>query len=275
MNDLKKALFRGIGRELGRTIGKAVTDTVSRQTGQPFYSPRQENPSYPNQQPSNPFSGLEQRLQGYATQLAQELKVCPNCQKPASADQQFCNACGTQLPRQTIAQGAVCAQCGVQNGLGAMYCRQCGSMLPAAAQQREAAAMRDAQTMSKWESALFCFPKWCCGGWDYSLEDYGEGQFVFSASFGGNHAAARQAVEQYRQFLLQQGFRQAGMYPSPEHLYQRVNGIVVHVDLEHCFDGDADRPCIGLLAGEPQGGFDYEKPAPRRRRTDWRNLLGE
>ena len=61
------------------------------------------------------------------------------------------------------------------------------------------------------------------------------------------------------------GFRQAGEYPSVEHLYKRVDGVVYHVDTEHCFEGDSDCPSIGFDKSEPRGGFDYVKPEPKKK----------
>lgn len=72
-------------------------------------------------------------------------------------------------------------------------------------------------------------------------------------------------MEEYRQILMQNGFRSAGQYPSIQQLYKRINGVVYHVDLEHCFEGDPDCPSIGFDSSEPYGGFDYVKPEPKKR----------
>ena len=72
-------------------------------------------------------------------------------------------------------------------------------------------------------------------------------------------------MEQYRQILLANGFRQAGQYPSVQQLFKRIDGVVYNVDTEHCFDGDADTACIGFCIREPYGGFDYVKPEPKKK----------
>ena len=274
MSFLKRALMNGIAQELGKKVGKAISDVVGpalngNQTADPSFT---QQPLQPQGGTVNPFSGLERKLQDYAAQMSQNLKVCPGCSRPASADQAFCPHCGTKLPAETLAQGAVCSQCGRQNSPGMKYCQECGTKLPCAIAQEEADAARDAEVLAQWDECLSCYPKWCFGGMHYCIESYEEGQFVFSASFDGNHMAAQNAVAQYKQYLTQCGFRPAGMYPSTEHLYQRINGVVYHVDTEHCFEGDADTACIGFLTGEPHGGFDYVKPEPPKM-TNWQDLF--
>lgn len=276
MSFLKKSLLKGIGQELGKVVGKVISDAVAPAANQ---QPGQQiNPTVQQPQQSswgtgiNPLAGLEQRLQGYATQMSQNIKLCPGCNKPASADQTFCPSCGTRLPEETLAQGAVCPQCGRQNGLGMKFCQDCGTKLPHAVAEDEASAAKDAEAMAQWDEMLSCYPKWCFGGRNFCIESYNEGEYIFSASFDGNHMAAQNAVAQYRQYLTQCGFRPAGMYPSMEHLYQRINGVVYHVDTEHCFEGDPDTASIGFMTGEPHGGFDYVKPEPKKM-TGWQDLF--
>ena len=275
MSFLKNSLLRGIGQELGKAVGKAITNAVgpavNQQTGQ-HQSPYQQQPTQPSWGTNNPLAGLERTLQGYATQVSQNLKVCPNCEKPASAEQTFCPHCGTKLPEETLAQGAVCPQCGKQNGLGMKFCQDCGAKLPHAVAADEASAAKDAEVLAEWDEKLPYYPKWCFGGRNYYIESYDEGTYLFSANFDGNSMAAQNAVAQYRQYLTQCGFRPAGMYPSMEHLYQRINGVVYHVDTEHCFEGDPDTASIGFLTGEPHGGFDYVKPEPKKT-ASWQDLF--
>ncbi len=210
------------------------------------------------------LSNLERSLQGYATQMGQNMKICPNCGQPSGADKSFCPGCGTRLPEETVAQGALCPGCGKQNMLGTKFCEECGTKLPFTVQEEQAAAARDGQVMAEWDEYLWCYPKWSCGGTDYHIEPYDPGQFMFSARFAGNDYAARAAVEQYRELLISGGFRQAGQYPSREHLYKMVDGVCRHVDTEHCFDGDGDCPSIYFSNDEPYGGFDYKKPEPKK-----------
>ena len=96
------------------------------------------------------------------------------------------------------------------------------------------------------------------------IDDY-DTHYIFGAEFNGNATAAQRAVSEYRQVLLQNGFRQAGEYPCMEHLYKRVDGVVYHADTEHCFEGDPDCPSIGFDKSEPRGGFDYVKPEPKKK----------
>ena len=117
------------------------------------------------------------------------------------------------------------------------------------------------------------FPKWNCGGNNYNIEQYDVNTFVFSADFDGNAFAARQAVDSYRKYLVQNGFHQAGQYPNIEHLYKKVDGTVYHVDTEHCFEGDPDCLSIGFDNGEPLGGYDYVKPEPKKT-ASFKDLFG-
>ena len=96
------------------------------------------------------------------------------------------------------------------------------------------------------------------------IDDYGT-HYIFGADFNGNATAAGRAVSEYRQVLLQNGFRQAGEYPCIEHLYKMENGVCYHADTEHCFEGDPDCPSIGFDKSEPRGGFDYVKPEPKKK----------
>ena len=85
------------------------------------------------------FDDLERLAKNVATEIGKNVKMCPSCGAPASADQKFCPSCGTQLPEETAAAGAVCPSCGTQNTLGTNFCQQCGTKLPIAIQQEQAA----------------------------------------------------------------------------------------------------------------------------------------
>ena len=114
------------------------------------------------------FGDLERLAKNVATEIGKNVKMCPSCGAPASADQKFCPSCGTQLPEETAAAGAVCPSCGTQNTLGTNFCQQCGTKLPIAIQQEQAAQARDAAVMQEWDQLLGGFPKWNCGGTDFS-----------------------------------------------------------------------------------------------------------
>lgn len=203
------------------------------------------------------MANLERSVQGYATEAAKNMKVCPNCNKPTTADKKFCPECGTQLPEQTVAQGAVCPSCGKQNVIGTKFCQDCGTKLPVAVQEEQMHADDHASVMSKWDKQLPQYPKWNCGGSHFEIEVY-DGFTTFSVNFDGNSFRAKQAVEQYRQLLLEGGFREAGENPTIEHLYKMIDGVCYHADTEHCFEGDNDTATIYFNTGEPQGGFYYK-----------------
>ena len=105
------------------------------------------------------------------------------------------------------------------------------------------------------------------------INDYDENGHSFEVEFKNNPSAARRAVEQYRQILLANGFRQAGQYPSIEQLFKRIDGVVYNADTEHCFEGDPDTACIGFYRREPYGGFDYVKPEPKKK-ASFKDLFG-
>ena len=269
MGFLERAIRRGVSDAVGKAIGKAIEPTVTDLTNKAANAIDQSVQNTEQQVARSSglegaMANLERSVQGYATEAAKNMKVCPNCNKPTTADKKFCPDCGTQLPEQTVAQGAVCPRCGKQNAIGTKFCQDCGTKLPAAIAEEQAQADRDAAVMAQWDAKLPQYPKWTCGGTKMYIDDY-DTHYIFGAEFGGNATAAVRAVSEYRQVLLQNGFRQAGEYPSVEHLYKRVDGVVYHVDTEHCFEGDPDCPSIGFDKSEPRGGFDYVKPEPKKK----------
>lgn len=269
MGFLERAIRRGVSDAVGKAIGKAIEPTVTDLTNKAANAIDQSVQNTEQQVARSSglegaMANLERSVQGYATEAAKNMKVCPNCNKPTTADKKFCPECGTQLPEQTVAQGAVCPNCGKQNAIGTKFCQDCGTKLPAAIAEEQAQADRNAAVMAEWDAKLPQYPKWTCGGTKMYIDDYGT-HYIFGAEFNGNATAAGRAVSEYRQVLLQNGFRQAGEYPSVEHLYKRVDGVVYHVDTEHCFDGDSDCPSIGFDKSEPRGGFDYVKPEPKKK----------
>lgn len=269
MGFLERAIRRGVSDAVGKAIGKAIEPTVTDLTNKAANAIDQAAQNTEQQAARSSglegaMANLERSVQGYATEAAKNMKVCPNCNKPTTADKKFCPECGTQLPEQTVAQGAVCPSCGKQNAIGTKFCQDCGTKLPAAIAEEQAQADRNAAVMAQWDAKLPQYPKWTCGGTKMYIDDY-DTHYIFGAEFNGNATAAGRAVSEYRQVLLQNGFRQAGEYPSVEHLYKRVDGVVYHVDTEHCFDGDPDCPSIGFDKSEPRGGFDYVKPEPKKK----------
>ncbi len=205
-------------------------------------------------------------LGGFAQHAAENMKLCPKCGEAASADKDFCPSCGAKLPDMTVADGVKCAKCGKQNEPGTRFCSGCGEKLPAAVQAEQAAAEADAEVLKQWAEKLPDFPVWSCGGSDMELEQE-TGTETESWRFSVTlvtPVAAENAVKQYRQVLMQNGFKTEGQYPDEEHLYKRVNGVSCHVDTEHCFQGDADSPTIYLDHSQPTGGYDYKKPEKKQ-----------
>ena len=209
---------------------------------------------------------LETLFGGLAQRAAENMKICPKCGEGASADKDFCPSCGTKLPDMTVADGAKCTKCGRQNEPGTRFCSGCGEKLPAAAAAEQAAAEADAAVLKEWAEKLPDFPVWSCGGSDMELEQE-TGTETESWRFSVTlvtPVAAQNAVKQYRQVLMQNGFKTEGQYPDEEHLYKRVNGVSCHVDTEHCFQGDADSPTIYFDHSQPTGGYDYKKPEKKQ-----------
>ena len=275
MGFLERAIRRGVSDAVGKAIGKAIEPTVTDLTNKAANAIDQAAQNTEQQVARSSglegaMANLERSVQGYATEAAKNMKVCPNCNKPTTADKKFCPECGTQLPEQTVAQGAVCPNCGKQNAIGTKFCQDCGTKLPAAIQEEQAQADRNAAVMAQWDAKLPQYPKWNCGGSHFEIEVY-DGFTTFSINFDGNTFRAKQAVEQYRQLLLEGGFREAGENPTIEHLYKMIDGVCYHADTEHCFEGDNDTATIYFNTGEPQGGFYYK---PYKKSFGLKGLFG-
>ena len=282
MGFLERAIRRGVSDAVGKAVGDAVRNAVEPKATALADRAAQnlEQAVPPTQQQTtqsagleSAFSRLENAAQGYATEAAKNVKVCPECGKPNAADKKFCADCGTKLPEQTLAEGAVCTSCGTQNNIGTKFCQNCGEKLPATIQEEQAQADRDAAIMAEWDEKLPQYPKWTCGGCEFYIEEYDPGCFEFCACFNGNDQAARKAVDEYRQILLQNGFRQAGEYPSIENLYKMENGVCYHVNTGMCFEASSDSPSVAFGIGEPRGGFHYVKPEPKKK-TSFKDLFG-
>ncbi len=268
---IRKGVSQGVGRAMGEALSKAIephANELANKAAQRIDEAAAKNEEYENQRRQNSafngaFANLERAANDYATQLGKNMKICPGCGETVTADKKFCPHCGAKLPEQTVAEGAVCPNCGKQNSIGTKFCQDCGTKLPAAIAEEQAQLAKDDAVMTEWDEKLAAFPKWIFGGKDYYIEDYDGGAFSFTATFA-TYAGAQSAVRQYRELLLQNGFRQAGQYPNMEHLYKRTDGIVYHADTEHCFEGDSECPQIYFDRSEPTGGFDYVKPEPKK-----------
>lgn len=280
---LERAIRRGVSNAVGNAVSKAVqqavepkvTEFANKAAGQ--IDAATQHAAQQGEKTVRQASGLEDALsnlqrsvESYATEAAKNMKVCPNCQKTTSADKKFCPDCGARLPEGSVAQGAVCPSCGKQNVIGTKFCQDCGTKLPVAVQEEQMHADDHASVMSKWDKQLPQYPKWNCGGSHFEIEVY-DGFTTFSVNFDGNTFRAKQAVEQYRQLLLEGGFREAGENPTIEHLYKMIDGVCYHADTEHCFEGDNDTATIYFNTGEPQGGFYYK---PDKKSFGLKGLFG-
>ncbi len=273
-NIIGDALGEDFGKNLGDAINKAsqqVKEPAATDCGSKQPEPCQEegketskktNNSAAANNIENVFASLKQTMEGYATEVSKNIKVCPNCETPNGADKKFCTSCGAKLPEETLAQGTLCPKCGKQNPVGTKFCSDCGEKLPAVELEEKAAATKDAKTLQQWQEKLPQYPVWECGGSDFSIEDY-DSFYAFNV-YMGTRFAADMAIRQYRDVLMQNGFRQAGEYPSIGNLYKMVDGKCYHVDTDHCFEGDEDRPSIYFNIEEPAGGFNYVKPEPQK-----------
>ncbi len=281
MSFLKNAIRDGIRKGIGDAIGKAVqqavepaatdlankaADAIDQARGNTEQTVRKASGL------EGALGNLQRSMEGYATEAAKNIKICPSCGEGATADKLFCPHCGGKLPEQTVAEGAVCPSCSKQNAVGTKFCSDCGTKLPAALAEEQAQASRDAAMLAQWEELLPQYPKWNCGGTDFNIEQLDGGYLMFAVCFPGDPNEAYKAMKEYREVLLRNGFRQAGQYPSIEHLYKKVDGVCCHVDTEHCFDGDPDCATFGFDHREPTGGFDYVKPEPKKQ-FRWKDLF--
>ena len=282
MGFLERAIRRGVSDAVGKAVGNAVRQAVepkaadlANKAANAIDGAAQKNAEHAQRSSEleGAMASLERSAQSYATQAAKNMKICPDCNKPTSADKKFCPDCGAKLPEQTVAEGAVCQSCGKQNSVGTKFCSDCGTILPAALLEKEQREKKNMAVLAQWDEKLPQYPKWSCGGHEIFIEKYDVNCFTLNVCFNGDAQAAQNAVEQYRQILLDNGFRKAGQFPCIEQLYKRVDGIVYNADTEHCFEGDPDCACIVFSVREPSGGFDYVKPEPKKK-IGFKDLFG-
>lgn len=272
MSFLERAIKNGISKGIGDAVSKAVQQAVEPKATAyankvaAQYDKAAQDASQQSQEAAkgvnsmkSALANLQHSMEGYATEMSKTVKVCPNCDAATTADKKFCPNCGAKLPEQTLAQGAVCPACGKQNTLGTKFCQDCGTKLPSAIAEEKAEADKKTAVLAQWAEELPAYPVWNCGGTEFRLEKYDD-YYVFTALLENSYAA-QNAVNRYRETLMQNGFRQAGEYPIIEHLYKKTGGVCYHVDTEHCFEGDDNMPSIYFNISEPAGGYDYVKPA--------------
>lgn len=286
---IKKGVSRAVGNAVGGAVSNAIGNAVQRKVSDTVAQPLSEAaaqlspPPEPQQsqqaqasaaQLGGIFAGFAGAAQTYANEAAKNLKLCPGCGEASGAEQAFCPHCGAKLPEQTAAEAARCQGCGRQNDAGTKFCAGCGTKLPAALAEEAAAQARNEATLAKWETLLPQYPRWCFGGQDMQLEEYGleNGYPAYGLHMCGTGLPA--ALAQYVQLLKQNGFIQAGQYPSDSQLFRRVEGVVYCFSSENAFDGGADHMSLYFSVREPYGGFDYVRPEPRQKPKGWKDLLG-
>lgn len=301
MSFLKRAIRDGVRKGIGDAVSSAVKKAVepratewANKTAQQLDEMSQSRTQEVKQSFSGlegAFSNLQRAAENYATEVGKNVKVCPGCGEPVAADKKFCPGCGARLPEQTVAQGAVCPSCGRQNTVGTKYCDACGAKLPAAIAEEEAARQKMEEELALWDQILFMYPRWDCGGTGMYIETHDpqqcSGYFASANISFPRGSSGEPALEQYWQRLREAGFRTAGRYPDPTHLYNRVDGKCYLASSEHSFDGGTDHLCLEFAIREPEGGFDYVKPEPKpqvslkdlgrqlRDREELDNLKGE
>lgn len=268
MGFLDRAIRKGISDAVGKAVGDAVKTAVTpmaekyvNRTAQQLDNAASQLDSAgaarQNQEQSGvrtaglegALANFQRSVESFATQMGQNIKLCPGCGEGVPADKKFCPHCGAKLPEQTVADGAVCSSCGMQNTIGTKFCQGCGAKLPFAVAEDQAAAAADEEILARWESELPQYPRWNCGGHDFRLENY-DGARCFIAFFD-SPAAARQAVERYRGLAQANGFIMAGRYKEIEHLYKYIGGVWYHIDTEHLFEAGDDNPNIYFYVKEP------------------------
>ena len=284
MGLLDRAIKKGISNAIGNAVEKAVAPKIEQATAgvvnqaaasvnQAVDSNVQSAPppdtaqTEERNQAAHTLGGLFGSWQGaaasFANEAAKNMKICPSCGESASAATKFCPSCGAGMPEETVAQGAVCSSCGKQNDIGGKFCADCGAKLPAAVAEERAARTKTAALMAQWDALLPHYPKWSFGGTDMELEDMGVDEG--GNPFYGLHirSTGRAALEQYRNLLRQNGFREAGKYPSSAQLYKMTDGVCRCFNSEEAFAGGDDCLSVYFQAKEPEGGFHYAKPEPQ------------
>ena len=131
-NAVKRGVSQGVNRAVDRAVGNAVEQAVTGAANKaadavvPPPPPYQPDPA----QLGGMFASFAGAAQGFATEAAKNIKVCPGCGAYCGADTKFCNQCGSPLPELA---GIQCRNCGMQNGVGTNFCSGCGAKLSGAA----------------------------------------------------------------------------------------------------------------------------------------------
>lgn len=108
MGFLERAIRRDVSDVVSKAVGNAVRQAVEpaatnfvNQATQSIDQATQNSQQQAQRSTAGlegAMSNLESKLQGYATEVAKNTKVCPNCGKPNGADKKYCEDCGTKFP---------------------------------------------------------------------------------------------------------------------------------------------------------------------------------
>lgn len=277
MSFLKRAIRDGISKGVSDAVGKAVKEAVEPKAGE-WANKTAQQINRMSQKQSNQakqsfsemkgaFANLQKAMEGYATEVGKNIKICPACGALSPADKKFCTDCGAELSEDTVAQSALCPACGKQNAVGRKYCEDCGTKLPIAVAEEKAAQERMKACLNTWDSILPMFPKWSFGGSEMEFEEYDPdeygGYFASVRIYFGRNESGEYPLLQYWELLKDEGFRTAGRYPDEGHLYNEIGGVCYMVSCEHAFDGGTDVLNLEFARREPEGGFNYVKPEPK------------
>ena len=280
VNSVSDVVERGVQAGVQKTVAPKVeqaaadavnraTENINQATGQLSAQPQSTvNQTELNQAASTLgglFGSMQTAAMGFANEAAKNMKVCPSCGEAAPAETKFCPGCGAALPEKTVAEGSVCSSCGKQNSIGVKFCTDCGAKLPFALAEEQAAQQKDAAVLASWNTFLPQYPAWRFGGTNIGIEEMGldENSHVYYGLHVEN--AQYSMLEQYRDLLRQNGFREAGQYPTAGSLYKKIDGVCYCFNSEEPFPSDEGYLIVHFLVREPAGGFDYVKPEPRQK----------
>ena len=111
MSFLERAIKNGISKGISNAVGNAVkqavepkatayANKVADELDQAAQNVSQQTNEAAQQTAratgglEGAFANLQQSMENYATQAAKNMKICPKCQTPSSADKTFCPNCG-------------------------------------------------------------------------------------------------------------------------------------------------------------------------------------
>ena len=115
------------------------------------------------------------------------------------------------------------------------------------------------------------YPRWDGGGTGLYIEEHDPAQcngYFASVSIDfPRNTSGQPALDRYWETLKAAGFRTAGRYPDPTHLYKKIGDTCYLASSEHAFESGMDNLCLEFAVREPEGGFDYVKPEPKPQPT--------